>query len=98
MKKIPLLICMFMSLSKKMKDCFLVSLIQMRERSFSELLTVQGVGGKMAINIMSYLEIKDIINSITSENTKTFSMVSGVGNKLATRIVNELKEKFKKRT
>ena len=64
---------------------------------FSELLTVQGVGGKMAINIMSYLEIKDIINSITSENTKVFSMVSGVGNKLATRIVNELKEKFKKK-
>tara|TARA_B100000029_G_scaffold515613_1_gene623526 strand:+ start:910 stop:1509 length:600 start_codon:yes stop_codon:yes gene_type:complete len=64
---------------------------------FSDLLTVQGVGGKMAINIMSFLEKKDIINSITSENIKTFSLVSGVGNKLATRIVNELKEKFKKR-
>ncbi len=64
---------------------------------FSELLTVQGVGGKMAINIMSYLESKDIINSIISENTKVFSLVSGVGNKLATRIVNELKEKFKKK-
>ena len=51
----------------------------------------------MAINIMSYLESKDIINSIISENTKVFSLVSGVGNKLATRIVNELKEKFKKK-
>ena len=65
--------------------------------TFGELLTVQGVGGKMALNIMSNLENEVIVNSILNENAKMFNSVSGVGSKLALRIINELKEKFKKK-
>ena len=65
--------------------------------TFSDLLTVQGVGSKMAINIMSNLENKKIIFSINNGDTQIFRNVSGVGNKLALRIVNELKEKIKKK-
>ena len=64
---------------------------------FSDLLTVQGVGGKMAINIMSNLDSDMIINSIHNEESETFRKISGVGNKLALRIINELKEKVKKK-
>ena len=46
---------------------------------------------------MSHLEVEEIINSISNANAKIFSSVSGVGNKLATRIINELKEKIKKK-
>ena len=64
---------------------------------FSDLLTVQGVGGKMAINILSKIEFVDVIDSIVNEKPNNFTSISGVGNKLSLRIVNELKEKLKKK-
>ncbi|MBD23226.1 MAG: Holliday junction branch migration protein RuvA [Alphaproteobacteria bacterium] len=65
---------------------------------FSDLLCVQGVGGKMALNIMTKMEMNEIIESINTENSKSFLSVSGVGSKLANRIINELKEKIKKKS
>lgn len=65
--------------------------------TFSDLLTVQGVGSKMAINIMSNLDNERIIYSINQGDSQIFKNISGVGNKLALRIINELKEKIKKR-
>ena len=65
---------------------------------FSDLLCVQGVGGKMALNIMTKMELDEIVESINNENSKIFLSVSGVGNKLANRIVNELKEKIRKKS
>ena len=65
--------------------------------TFGDLLTVQGVGGKMAINIMSNLDNEVIINSIVNEDSQIFNQISGVGKKLALRIINELKEKVKKK-
>lgn len=64
---------------------------------FSDLLTVQGVGSKMAINIMSSLECNEIITSIKADEISKFTQVSGVGQKLAKRIHNELKEKLDKK-
>ena len=51
----------------------------------------------MAINIMSNLDNEKIIYSINKGDSQIFKNVSGVGNKLALRIINELKEKIKKR-
>ena len=64
---------------------------------FSDLLKVQGVGGKMALNIMSNLDSELIQQSIITKNQDVFSTVSGVGTKLAVRIVNELCEKLRKK-
>ena len=65
--------------------------------TFGDLLSVQGVGGKMAINIMSNLTNETIIDSIVREDAKIFNKINGVGNKLAMRLINELKEKIKKK-
>ena len=64
---------------------------------FSDLLSVQGVGSKMAINIMSSLECNEIISSIKADEISKLVNVSGVGQKLARRINNELKEKLQKK-
>ena len=64
---------------------------------FSDLLSVQGVGSKMAINIMSSLECNEIITSIKADEISKLTKVSGVGQKLARRINNELKEKLQKK-
>ena len=65
---------------------------------FSDLLTVQGVGGKMALNVMSQLNSNDIEGSILAKNPDVFSSVSGVGKKIAIRIINELFEKIRKKS
>ena len=64
---------------------------------FSDLLSVQGVGSKMAISIMSSLECNEIITSIKADEISKLTKVSGVGQKLARRINNELKEKLQKK-
>ena len=64
---------------------------------FSDLLTVQGVGGVMALNILSNLKVDEVLQNIVNENSKNFTIISGVGDRLALRIVNELKNKLKKK-
>ena len=59
---------------------------------FLELNKVQGVGAKMAQKILSALEINEIAQALITADTKLFTTISGVGNKLATRITNELKD------
>ena len=51
----------------------------------------------MAINIMSNLSNETIIDSIVREDSKIFNKINGVGNKLAMRLINELKEKNKRK-
>ncbi len=60
---------------------------------FNILQTVQGVGPKMALGVLSGMHIEDISAAIVSEDQNAFKKVSGVGPKLSARIVNELKGK-----
>ena len=63
------------------------------KRWFQTLQTVQGVGSKAALAILSALTSEDIMNSLLSEDKTMFVRADGVGQKLATRIVSELKDK-----
>lgn len=75
----------------------LVGFRKLKEREiFCNLLSVQGVGSKMALNIMSNLECDEIVSSIKTEEISKFVKISGVGQKLAKRIFNELREKISK--
>jgi Holliday junction DNA helicase RuvA len=58
------------------------------------LLTVQGVGGKVCLAILSILTPSQIQNSILSQDYVPFTQADGVGPKVAQRIVRELKDKF----
>lgn len=58
---------------------------------FQLLQTVQGVGAKMALNILNYYAPQDILNAVLAEDIAIFKAVSGIGPKLASRVVNELK-------
>lgn len=62
---------------------------------FNLLKTVQGVGPKLALAIMS-LEASVILNAIIIQDTKKLQNVSGVGAKVASRITSELKDKVNK--
>lgn len=60
---------------------------------FRTLTTVQGVGVKMALAILSALSPDQILTAIAAQDKKALTVVSGVGPKLAERIVTELKSK-----
>ena len=61
---------------------------------FNMLNSVQGVGGKVAISILSALSEDDIYNAFLTEDKTMFTRADGVGAKLATRIISELKDKI----
>ena len=60
---------------------------------FRLLLTVQGVGAKVALNILSALAPKDIINAIAAGDKASLTRAPGVGAKLAIRLLSELRDK-----
>ncbi len=60
---------------------------------FNKLTSVQGVGGRVAIAILSALSDDDIYNAFLATDKDMFTRADGVGQKLASRIISELKEK-----
>lgn len=65
------------------------------ERDWFKLLTgVQGVGGRVALAILSALEPVDLHRAVAMGDKAMIARANGVGPKLAARIVNELKDKI----
>ncbi len=62
------------------------------KQMFLRLITISGVGPKMAIGILSGASIKTLSMSILSGDTSTLAKIKGIGKKTAERIVLELKE------
>lgn len=60
---------------------------------FSLLTTVQGVGAKVALAILSVLSAQELSMAVMSGDSKSVTRANGVGPKLAVRIVTELKGK-----
>ena len=64
------------------------------EREWFRLLTgVQGVGSKMALAVLSALSTEELQRACAGGDVAMVSRAQGVGTKIATRIVNELKDK-----
>lgn len=62
--------------------------------SFILLQSVKGVGTRMSLAILSTLSPDEISYALATKDTTAFSRVSGVGKKLAERIITELKDKY----
>lgn len=60
---------------------------------FKMLTTVQGVGAKVGLAILSALSSDEIVHAIAAQDAKTLTRANGVGPKVANRIVTELKDK-----
>jgi Holliday junction DNA helicase RuvA len=66
------------------------------ERELFRLLinTVSGIGPKIALNILSGMNVTALRGAVAGGDVKSLSQISGVGKKTAERIVVELKDKI----
>lgn len=60
---------------------------------FLKLISVSGVGPKMAITILSGMKLSDLMVAIATEDCNLLSKIKGLGKKTAERICLELKDK-----
>lgn len=60
---------------------------------FRLLTTVQGVGAKVALAILSVLDPDPLLGALAAGDRSALTQAAGVGPKLATRIISELKDK-----
>jgi holliday junction DNA helicase RuvA len=61
---------------------------------FTQLLTVNGIGPKVALAIVSGSPAEELRRAIVREDAARFTAIPGIGKKTAERIVLELKEKM----
>lgn len=78
------LMCLYGFLNKETRDIFQI------------LLSVSGVGAKMALALLNEFDACDLISLLINGNFKELTRAKGVGPKLAQKIILELKDKLMK--
>ena len=62
---------------------------------FRRLLTISGVGPKLAVSALSGLPVRELKNALINGDVKRISSISGIGKKTAERVILELRDKLK---
>ena len=74
----------------------LYGFFEKRERElFRELIRLNGVGPKLALALMSGLEVDELVRCVQAQDTAALVKAPGVGKKTAERLLVELKDRFK---
>jgi Holliday junction DNA helicase RuvA len=63
---------------------------------FKDLISVSGIGPKVALAMLSTLNPEQLVMAITSGNAELIVQVPGIGKKVASRLIVELKGKLQK--
>ena len=62
---------------------------------FNKLLTINGVGAKAALSLLSISSVQNLKYSILMQDEKSLTRAPGIGKKMAQRIILELRDKIK---
>ena len=65
---------------------------------FLMLISISGIGPKLAVSILSGVELEELKSNILSGDIKSLTSIPGVGAKTAKRIIIELKDKLSRTT
>ena len=63
------------------------------KKLFELLLSVNGIGPKLAINLLSGISSADFIRAVFTEDRQTLTKIPGVGKKMADRMILELRDR-----
>ena len=63
---------------------------------FIEILNIRGIGSQIGMSILNNFSINEVFNAIKTEDKNLMCSVPGIGQKMAERLILELKSKFKK--
>lgn len=63
---------------------------------FILLLTISGIGPKVALNILSHMSCIDLRDALVNEDAKRLATLPGIGKKTAERLILELRDKIRK--
>ena len=61
---------------------------------FKQLISINGIGPKIAIGALSSISVKELQNALSSGDINIISSISGIGKKTAERIIVELRDSF----
>lgn len=64
------------------------------KRLFEKLLTISGIGPKLAITVLSGIDAGRLVGAIRAGDHGTLTKIPGIGKKTAERVVLELKDKL----
>jgi Holliday junction DNA helicase RuvA len=64
---------------------------------FMKLITVSGIGPKMALNILSGIGPAELEEAVRETNVTRLSMIPGIGKKTALRVIMELADRLEKK-
>ena len=64
------------------------------KRLFEKLLTISGIGPKLAITVLSGIDTDRLVNAIRGGDHASLTRIPGIGKKTAERVVLELKDKL----
>ena len=60
---------------------------------FRQLLNVSGIGGKLALSVLSAMPVQNFCAAVQSSDVKSLSRIPGIGKRTAERLMVELKDK-----
>lgn len=63
---------------------------------FTNLISISGIGPKIALSILSQMDVNSIATAIVTGNSSLLTNVKGIGKKTAERIILELRDKVAK--
>lgn len=66
----------------------------MEKRLFEKLLTISGIGPKLAITVLSGIAVDRLVGAIRAADHGMLTRIPGIGKKTAERVVLELKDKL----
>lgn len=73
----------------------LYGFLTMEEKDlFMLLLNVSGIGPRLSLNILSGISVSGLVNSIRDGDIVKLTSIPGIGKKMASRLIFELKEKI----
>lgn len=94
--KIESMVKIYIHMNVKENDITLYGFLTTKEREiYRKLISVSGIGPKVAMGVLAVHSTNDIIWSIIREDIVALTKAPGVGKKTAQRIILELKDKLK---